>query len=353
MEFLFLKQEHDNAKLNSAEDLLTSDSSSIDLSQVFSALAASGRNNHLKPHSNFYMSQSDISDLNQQQQNQQQQQIHQQLNHMSQMGPGGHHHNQIAHIHQMHNHHQGYTTSQMPGQQNFILHPHQIAGYTENADNCTPNNNSGDEDEDDDDESNTNESQMSNVFNSKEYQSLRTSGYHLGLNHQASPHHQALGIQDIQTYIPEDLINSGIQQPIYGASQFNNQQRIIQHQQQHQQHNHNISILDVGNNSSTTSPNHPAITTVYDYYSPHHPQANYHPTLRSQLQFYQGGQSNPLQQQQQQHSANHLASHSQSNMYHSQMMSAPHFLSSQFNEIPAITQILNSNQQTWQTPNRY
>ncbi len=257
------------------------------------------------------------------------------------MGPGGHHHHHLAHI-QMHNQHQGYSSPQISDQQNFILHPQQIPGYSDNPDNCTTtNNNSGDEDEDDDDDDETNGTQMPNVFNSKEYQSLRNSGYPLGINNQGPAHHQALLSQ--HTYTPEDLINTGPNQLIYGTSSFNNQQRIIQQQQ-----NLNISIQDANNGSSTTSPSHHAVAAAYSYYSPNHVQANYHPSLRSQLQFYQGGQNNQLQHQQQ-HSANHLASHSQSSIYQNQMMSAPHL---QFNEIPAINQILTSSQQTWQSSNR-
>ena len=165
----------------------------------------------------IYMSQSDISDLRQSGQNNQSSQIHHQ---MSQMAPVSHHHqHQMSQIH-LHNHHnhQGYTPMSQQQQQSFLIHSQQMGYANENE-----RDNSVEDEEEDDDESNNNSTTTSNNDHfSKEYTSLANynrvlgNGAHHGLGLNQPPHHQALlslPTSEMQSYIPEDLINSGIQHP--------------------------------------------------------------------------------------------------------------------------------------------
>ena len=162
-----------------------------------------------------------------------------------------------------------------------------------------------------------------------------------------------------------------------------------QHHQQHAMHtsqsNQNISLLESTENSSA-NPNPATVAALLNpyqsnnYYNSQNSSNPYHnhPALRSQL-FYGGSSSNNqspnpqntqnvsnflnslnqnqsnqiIQQQQHQHSnalLNSQSLHSPVNIYGSQMMATSHLLSGQFNEIPAINHILNSNQ-NWQATN--
>lgn len=178
---------------------------------------------------------------------------------------------------------------------------------------------------------------------------------------------------------------------ISSFSNLQNQQQRMMHQQQQQHHQHhqlqsnqNVSLLE----STDNSPANPNTATVAALLNPYQSNSYYnsqnssnpyhnHAALRSQL-FYGGNssnnqspnpqntqnvsnflnslnqnQNNQIIQQQQQHSNTLMSSqslHSPVNIYGSQMMATSHLLSGQFNEIPAINQILNSNQ-TWQATN--
>lgn len=165
---------------------------------------------HLK---GAYMSQSDISDQRQQQQGQNTNQSNQQQQHQmsSQMAPvsQNHHQHQMSqlHLHSHHGSHQSYSSMSQQQHQNFLLHSQQMGYTNSNANENERENSVEDEDEEEDNESNNN---SSNEHFSKEYSSLASYSRVLG-----NGAHHALGQYptDMQSYNPEDLINSGIQQP--------------------------------------------------------------------------------------------------------------------------------------------